>query len=156
MIKFKNIFYILLLYYTIFIKMDFFDNNYNTKKSVVHLVVLIFGFIIILIFILLATYYLTPNNYEIIDWDENKFILQNKIEFIIKPDSTIDIGTDNLDKYLKFSSQTNLIIKNFFKSQNVLINEDKELVKSKYKSEILLSNNTDAEEKVIVYFYSLK
>jgi len=136
--------------------MEYFNTNQNDiKRSFVHIVVLIFGFIVILIFILLAMYYLTPNNYEIINWDENKFILQNQIEYVIKPDTTIEISNINLDKYLKFSSQTNVVIKNSFKSQSLLINEDKELVKSKYNSEILLSNNSDVDKKVIVYFYSL-
>lgn len=136
--------------------MEYFDTNQSDiKKSIVHLVVLIFGFIVILIFILLGMYYITPNNYEIMNWDENKFTLQNQIEYIIQPYTTIDIGSIILNKYLKFSSQTNLIIKNIFKSQNILINKDKELVKSKYNSGILLSNNSDIEKKVIIYFYSL-
>jgi hypothetical protein len=137
--------------------MEYFNTNKNDiKSSFVHIVVLIFGFIVILIFILLAMYYLTPNNYEIINWDQNKFIIQNQIEYVIKPDTTIEIENINLNKYLKFSSQTNVVIKNSFKSQSLLINEDKELVKSKYNSEILLSNNSDNDKKVIVYFYSLK
>lgn len=137
-------------------EMEYFNDNKNIKKSVVHLVVMIFGVIVILIFILLSMYYLTPNNYEIINLDENKFILQNQIEHIIKPYSTIEIGSNNLDKYFKFSSQTNLVIKNSFKSQNVIINGEKQLLKSKYNSKILLSNNSDVEKKVIIYFYSLK
>ena len=136
--------------------MEYFDNNQNIKKSVVNLVVLIFGFIVILIIILLGIYYLTPNNYEIIYWDENKLILQDQIEYVIKPNSTIDIGKDNLVKYLKLPSQTNLVIKNFFKSQSVLINNEEQLLKSRYNSEILLSNNSDVEKKVMVYFYLLK
>lgn len=136
--------------------MEYFNTKQiDVKKSVVHLVVLIFGFIIILIFILLAIYYLTPNNYEIINWDENKFFLQNQIEYIIKPDATIEIENIYLNKYLKFSSQSNLIIKNSFKSQSIVVNEDKELIKSKYNSEILLSNNSDVEKKIIIYFYSI-
>lgn len=136
--------------------MEYFNTNQNDiKRSVVHLVVLIFGFIVIFIFILLAMYYLTPNNYEIINWDENKFILQNQIEYVIKPDSTISVENIYLDKYLKFSSQTNIVIKNSFKSQSLLINENKELIKSKYNSEIFLPNNSDVDKKVIVYFYSL-
>jgi len=74
---------------------------------------------------------------------------------VIKPDATIEIENIYLDKYLKFSSQTNIVLKNSFKSQSLLINGDKELLKSKYNSEILLSNNSDAEKKVIVNFYSL-
>lgn len=137
-------------------EIKYFDNNQiNIKKSLVHYLIVIFGFIVILIFILLIIYYMTPNNYELINWDENKFTFQNQIEYVIKPYNTINIGCSNLDKYLKFSSKTDLIIKNIFKSQNILINEDKELIKSKYNSEIFLSNNSNIEKKVIIYFYSL-
>lgn len=136
--------------------MQYFDaNQSNIRKSIVHFVVLIFGLVIILIFILLVMYYITPNNYELLNWDENKFILQNQIEYMIKPNTTINIENIYLNKYLRFSSQTNLIIKNVFKSQNIIINKNEVLVKSKYNSEILLSNNSDIEEKVVIYFYSL-
>ena len=136
--------------------MQYFDaNQSNIRKSIVHFVVLIFGLVIILIFILLVMYYITPNNYELLNWDENKFILQNQIEYMIKPNTTINIENIYLNKYLRFSSQTNLIIKNVFKSQNIIINKNEVLVKSKYNSKILLSNNSDIEEKVVIYFYSL-
>lgn len=127
----------------------------NMKKSVVYFVVLIFGFIIMLIFILLTMYYLTPNNYELIKWDENKFHHCNKIEYIIKSNTIINIGCIESDKYLMFPSQTNLIVSNIIKSQNISINEDNELVKSKYNSEIFLTNNSDIDKKITINFYSL-
>ena len=61
------------------------DYDYGfIKKLLVNYVVIIFGFLIILIFILLSLYYLTPNNYELVKWDENKFKFENQIEYIIK------------------------------------------------------------------------
>lgn len=125
------------------------------RKTIVNYVVIIFGLIFILIFILLGLYYLTPNNYLIAKWEEGIFKLENTIEYIVKPDSSlsIDLNNTNYDKYLKFSEQTNLVVKNSFKSQSVVI--DKELIKSKCNSEIFIINNSDVDKKIIVQFYSI-
>lgn len=125
------------------------------RKTIVNYVVIIFGLIFILIFILLGLYYLTPNNYLIAKWEEGKFKLENTIEYIVKPDSSLSIDLDNTnsDKYLKFSEQTNLVVKNSFKSQSVVI--DKELIKSKCNSEIFIVNNSNVDKKIIVQFYSI-
>ena len=134
--------------------------NYdNIRKSIVNITVIIFGFIIILIFILLILYYITPNNYEIIHWDINKFKLENQIEYILKPHSTINIDNiSNIGKnyYLKFSEKTDLLVKNIFKSQNISINEESDLIKSNYDSEIFLVNNSKTEKKVVIFFYKHK
>lgn len=125
------------------------------RKTIVNYVVIIFGLIFILIFILLGLYYLTPNNYLIAKWEEGIFKLENTIEYIVKPDSSlsIDLNNTNYDKYLKFSEQTNLVVKNSFKSQSVVI--DKELIKSKCNSEIFIVNNSNVDKKIIVQFYSI-
>lgn len=125
------------------------------RKTIVNYVVIIFGLIFILIFILLGLYYLTPNNYLIAKWEEGIFKLENTIEYIVKPDSSLSIDLDNTnsDKYLKFSEQTNLVVKNSFKSQSVVI--DKELIKSKCNSEIFIVNNSNVDKKIIVQFYSI-
>lgn len=125
------------------------------RKTIVNYVVIIFGLIFILIFILLGLYYLTPNNYLIAKWEEGIFKLENTIEYIVKPDSSlsIDLNNTNYDKYLKFSEQTNLVVKNSFKSQSAVI--DKELIKSKCNSEIFIINNSDVDKKIIVQFYSI-
>lgn len=125
------------------------------RKTIVNYVVVIFGLIFILIFILLGLYYLTPNNYQIIKWEEERFKLENTTEYMIKYDSSSLIVLDNVntDKYLKFSEQTNLVIKNSFKSQSIVI--DGELIKSKYNSEIFIINNSNIDKKIIVQFYSL-
>lgn len=126
------------------------------RKTIVNYVVVIFGIIFILIFILLGLYYLTPNNYLIEKWDEGKFKLENTIEYEIKSNSStlIDLDKTNLDKYLKFSEQTNLVVKNSFKSQSIVI--DGELIKSKFGcSKIFIINNTGDEKKITIQFYSL-
>jgi hypothetical protein len=133
-----------------------FDFN-KIKKTIVNYVVIVFGIIIVLIFTLLILYYLTPNNYEIFTIDDSKFKLKEEIEFSIKPDSITKI--DNIDiisTYLKFPTETNLVIKNIFKSQNIYINNNNELVKPKYNSEIFLINNSNLEKKIIICYYLLK
>jgi len=125
------------------------------RKTMVNYVVIIFGLIFILIFILLGLYYLTPNNYLLIKWKEDKLKLENTIEYIIKPYSSLSVELDNTnsDKYLKFSEQTNLIVKNSFKSQSIVVNG--ELIKSKFNSEIFIINNSHVDKKIIVQFYSM-
>ena len=125
------------------------------RKTIVNYVVVIFGIIFILIFMLLALYYLTPNNYIIEKWEKDKFKLENTTEYTISSDtsSLIILDNTNYDKYLKFSEQTNLIVKNYFKSQSVVI--DGELIKSKFNSKIFIINNTKNEKKITVQFYSL-
>lgn len=131
------------------------DYDFNKiKKITVNYTVIIFGLIIILIFILLALYYLTPNNYKIELFDDNKFIKKKEVEYKIKPNSTLNIIVKT-DEYLKSSNiPINYIIKNWFKSQNVLIDKDNDLIKIKYGSEIFLSNNSNEEKKIIIQFYS--
>jgi hypothetical protein len=125
------------------------------RKTIVNYVVVIFGLIFILIFILLGLYYLTPNNYQIAKWEEGRFKLENTTEYIVKPDSSslIDLNNLNSDKYLKFSEQTNLVAKNSFKSQSIII--DGELIKSKFNSEIFIINNSNIDKKITVQFYSI-
>lgn len=138
-------------------------NKFNIgKKNIISIVVIIFTFIIGMIFILISLYYLTPNNYILIMLNDdlvNKFNLVDKIEYTIGSGSNTNlfIGSDekNTNKYLRFSDETNLIIKNFFKSQNIIVNKDTDLIKSKYNSEIFIINNSDTDKKIIVQYYTL-
>lgn len=125
------------------------------RKIIVNYTVVIFGIIFILIFMLLGLYYLTPNNYIIEGWEKDKFKLENTIEYTISSgsNSLIVLTNTNYDKYLKFSEKANLIVKNYFKSQSIIV--DGELIKSKFNSEIFIINNTKDEKKIIIQFYSL-
>lgn len=136
------------------------DDFIKIKKTIINYTVIIFIFIVILIFILLSFYYLTPNNYLIIKWtdDKFKFKLENTIEYLIKPDTSLIINSqDNVnlqDMYLRFSENVNLIAKNSFKSQSIDVNKDIELIKSKYNSQIFLINDSNTDKKIIIQFYS--
>jgi hypothetical protein len=152
----------------------------NTRKIIVNYTVLIFGVIVILIFLLLGIYYLSPNNYLILKWEDNKFKLEKTIECIIKPDSNLLIDLKNNDdkylknnddkylknnddkylkniddKYLKFSESINLVINNSFKSQSIIFNKDIDLIKSQYNSDIFIVNNSDIEKKITLQYYSI-
>lgn len=134
----------------------------NTRKIIVNYTVIIFGFIVILIILLLGIYYLSPNNYLILKWEDNKFKLEKTVEYIIKPDSNLLIDSENSEnlkndsnKYLKFSESINLIIKNSFKSQNIIYNKDIDLIKSQYNSKIFIVNNSDIEKKITLQYYSI-
>lgn len=126
------------------------------KKTIINYTIIIFGLIFILIFILLGLYYLSPNNYIILKWEDKKYKLENTIEYIIKSDSNlfIDLQTNNC-KYLRFSEPTNLIIKNSFKSQTIDVDKNNDLIKSKYNSEIFIINNSKVEKKITIQFYSI-
>lgn len=138
------------------------DDNYHIdfnkiKKTVVNYTVIIFGIIIILIFILLILYYITPNNYEILKFDNKKFKFKNEIELIIEPNSKIKINkmNDDVKTCVKLPIETNVVIKNIFKSQNICINNDDELIKLRYDSEIFLINDSNSQKKIIAQFYSI-
>jgi hypothetical protein len=129
---------------------------YKFQKNIVNYVVLIFGIVVILIFLLIIIYYITPNNYEIVELEDNKFKFVSQIDYTLKPDSTtkIDIIDEN-SKYIGFTENINIIIKNSFKSQNILIGMDNKLIKIKFDSEIFLVNNTNLDKNVGIKFYSL-
>lgn len=133
-----------------------YDDNTNfskIRKTIVNITVIIFGLLIILIFMLLGLYYITPNNYLMVKLDNNKFKLENTTIYTLKPNSNLQLDLKNdSDKYLKFSEITNLVIKNSFKSQS--INTDTDLIKSKNNTEIFIINNSDKEKKITIEFYS--
>lgn len=126
------------------------------RKVIVNYSVIIFGLIIIFIFILLGLYYITPNNYLIVKLEDNKFKLEDTNEYKIKSNSNIKIELNNNtnEKYLRFPEETNIVIKNILKSQNVIINNS-DLIKSRYNSDIFIINNSDNEKNMKIQFYSI-
>lgn len=144
----------------------FLDNNLK-KKAVIGLI-FIFGFISILIFLLVIVYYTTPDNYQLIDFDEEKNNFKNigKIDIDLDLDLGLGLGfgsntvfnlkeylTSNnveFDDYFRISSKTPIIFKNSFKSQNVDVDENK-IFMSKFNSQILITSDTN--KKITVYLY---
>ena len=104
----------------------------------------------------MGLYYLSPNNYLITKWEDSKFKLEYKNDYTIKPDSSLIVSSyNNKNMYLRFSEQTNLVVKNSFKSQNININKEIDLIKSKCNSEIFIINNSNIENKITIQFYSI-
>lgn len=131
-----------------------FDEN-NLTKIIVNYFVLIFIFIIFLIIILLLFYYLTPNNYSLINFDIEKYQQINQTEYTIKPYSNILLNhIDIKNKLLKFNQDTNLLVKNLFKSQNLYYSENL-LLKVNYLSDLIILNDTNKEMNIKLTMYKL-
>lgn len=128
----------------------------SIKKSIINYLIMIFGLVIVIIFILLSIYYVTPNNYLIITFDNNdKLKFVSEIEYTIKPNSSKQIDLVDSNQYIRFSEQTELVISNSFKSQNVSIPKDNELVKIMYGSNIFIVNNSRNEKNINIQTYLL-
>ena len=132
----------------------------NCKEIIVKYLIILFSLICILTIILLTAYYFTPNNYLILKNDNEmyKYISNESIE--INSNSFI-ILTDSKYKnvYLKFSNddEINLIIYNWFKSQNIIINPtDLLYLNSNSNSNIKILNNSENKIILNLQFYSSK
>ena len=129
----------------------------NFIRPIVNFFVLVFVIITLLIAVLLVIYYSTPNNYIIYKFDKTKFNPENKqIEYIVEPGSNIKIkSSDYMGLKIRFSTDTNLLIKNIFKSQNIFVNSN-DLVDIMYNSDVIIINDTDLEKKLILNLYNKK
>ena len=131
-------------------------DNKKITKNIVIIIINIFTIIIILTAIFIISYYITPNNYLICEYDENQYIFEKEIEYDIEKKSIIELNhLDYLNYYLKFNSNADLIIKNILKSQNILCLEN-EIIYIKYKSYLIIRNNDDLQKKIKVMFYKKK
>lgn len=128
--------------------------NTRITRKIVNFIVLIFVIITLFIVSLLCAYYTTPNNYIIYQFDETKFSPVNKqTEYLIKPNSNQKINLSEYNKFkIKFNTETNIVIKNMLKSQNVLLNSN-DLIEIKYDSDIIIVNDTNSEKNIIMSLY---
>ena len=128
----------------------------NIGKTIVSFYVLVFVIVTIFIVIFLLAYYLTPNNYVLLKFVPDKFILDKQKEYTIESNSNITIGVEHTnDKLIRFDKETNLLIQNYFKSQGIICFPD-DLVKTKYYSSIVILNSTDKPVTLTVKFYNEK
>ena len=137
--------------------------NFN-KKTIINFVIMAFFFVVFMIIFLLIIYYITPNNYIITLFDETKYTLFKEYISNIKPNTHFCIDyNDYNNRYLKFSIDSPnleinntcdiiLQIKNFFKSQNLIYNED-EIIFIKYLSQINILNQFDYDINVKISIY---
>lgn len=140
------------------------NTNQNITRLVVNFFVTIFVIVIIFIVILLLLYYLTPNNYTIELYDKSKHNFIKEYIVNIKQNSSVDIPKSDSNNYmiklinlenkveelvkpeneskLKNKNEFNLLVKNIFKSQSIIISHDY-IIKTKYESEIIIVNTSE-------------
>lgn len=133
-------------------------NNTNYTRLVVNFILSIFVFVILLIVILLLLYYLTPNNYSLEIMDESKLVLIKNYSIKIEAGSDYTINSEDSDNYLiKILPSANLtqleiLIKNSFKSQNIIYTNDK-FIKTKFNSYIIIPNKSDKNIEMSIMLY---
>jgi hypothetical protein len=126
----------------------------NITRIVVNFYVLTFVIVTILIAVLIAAYYLTPNNYVVKKYKTGEFALDSQKDYVIEPNSNVIIEASELvNKYIGFDKETNLIIQNFFKSQGIVYLPD-ELIQTKYSSLIIILNPTNNPVNLTAKFYN--
>ena len=130
----------------------------NIGKIIVNFFIGLFVILIILTFLLLVLYYITPNNYTIYQFDETKYFLIKEYLLEIKPESNLNVMTPYLNIFFKFDSESNdndtneinLLITNIIKSQSLIYNKN-ELICS--NSKIIIQNNSKNEIKINLGVY---
>lgn len=131
----------------------------NIRKYTMNILLGIFVISVLLITLLLLGYYLTPNNYMIYDYEKTKDNLKfiKEKEFILKKNENYKLSlelepcTNNL--FYNFDKETNLIISNIIKSQNITLSTN-DLIKIRFNSEVNLINNSKEEIVVRMKIYS--
>ena len=128
----------------------------NITRTIVNFGISVFALIVILIVLLLVTYYVTPNNYDLVKLETDNFILDSQKEYIIEPGLNQTIKSSYLDnKFIGFDKETNLLVQNFLKSQGIVYLPG-ELIRVKYSSSIVIINSTDKPIKLLIKFYNEK
>jgi len=133
------------------------NNNLNITRLIVNFFLSIFVIVTILIVLFLGLYYFTPNNYVITKLDMSKYKSDKKKFFNIGPNSKIKLSysdySDYSDYYIGFDLETNLMIQNSFKSQNIFISPDIP-IQIRFGSDVFIINPTENEINLNVTFYS--
>lgn len=142
--------------------------NINTTRIIVNFFVTVFVIVVILTVLLLLLYYLTPNNYVIEVHDETKYTLSKEYTVNINPGTNIIIPESDVENnFLKFEhiensnilsekrNDTQILIKNVFKSQSVIINND-DIIKILFGSKIIIPNQTEKSIDVKISIYKNK
>jgi hypothetical protein len=139
---------------------DFFS------KDSINLGIFIFILVISVLLFCFSFYYIIPNNYDLY---EKKLInnIQPLKTFKIKinPNNKYKINNENIDDCInnmiieiktdKKNYPIKILLNNFLKSQNILVNEDT-LFKSVNNNYIIILNNSDEPINLDVNLYSIE
>ena len=93
-----------------------------------------------LIIIFINIYYITPNNYKIIENNIEENNIKKKEIVTINPKNNLEINCKET-KYYKFNKDVNLIISNWYKSQNILLLKSN-ILETNFNSKITIQNIT--------------
>jgi len=128
--------------------------NKNITKLIVDFFLTIFIITSILIILLLVIYYFTPNNYIIENFNISKYILIKEITLKCNPNLTKKLDyLDYSNNYIKFNLETNLLIKNIFKSQNIICTTN-DTLQINFNSDVFIINTKNEEINLIISIYS--
>jgi hypothetical protein len=155
--------------------------NQNITRLVVNFFVTVFVIVVILTVLLLLLYYFTPNNYILELYDKSKHNLIKEYIVNIKPNSSVIVPIDDSNKYMirflilknkaeepikleeliksednsKFinENEINILIKNIFKSQSIIISSNY-VVKTKYDSKIIILNTLECPINIKILLFN--
>lgn len=121
-------------------------------KFILHCSINLFIIVCAMIIILINIYYITPNNYEIL---ENNIKVKNikKEIFTINPKNNLQIDCKET-KYFKFNKDVNLIISNWYKSQNIFLTKSN-ILQTKFNSKITIENSTSKPLDLEIKYYKI-
>lgn len=123
------------------------------NKIFIYYTTIIFIYVTILIVILLNIYYITPNNYKIINLIDSNLIIMDQQKIIIKPNEKYNLDYKLKSEYINFNKDTNVIISNFVKSQNITIDKS-QILNVKFGSELIILNNAKSDINLKISFYN--
>ena len=139
---------------------DFFS------KDSINLGILIFILVISVLLFCFSFYYILPNNYDLYEIKVINNIQPLKtIKININPNGKYKINNDDIDDCInnmiieiktdKKNYPIKILLDNFLKSQNILVNEDT-LFKSVNNNSIIVLNNHDEPINLDVNLYSIE
>ena len=110
-------------------------------KFILSCAINLFIIVCAMIIILINIYYITPNNYKILENNikNNNINIIKKEIVTINPNNNLEIDC-KVTKFYKFNKDVNLIISNWFKSQNVFLKKSN-ILETKFNSKITIQNS---------------
>jgi hypothetical protein len=157
------------------------NTNHNITRLIINFFITLFVIVVILTVILLVLYYLTPNNYIIELYNKTKHNLIKEYIVNIKPNTSILVPMSDSNKYMiNFlilkknvkelvrledsvksedfeksinKNELNLLVKNIFKSQSIIISQDY-IIKTKYESKIIILNTNECSIDVKISLFN--
>ena len=112
--------------------------------------------IVFITVILLVIYYLTPNNYWILELDQEKNEIKKikEINLVVEPYSTTKLDPDEISKkIIEFNQDTHIIVKNLMKSQSIICTQNN-LIQARFNSDIYIVNDSDNKLELIISIYA--